>query len=64
MLLMELPVSFNTKNVASNESGIEKKTAIVALRLPRNIKIIRQVRKRPTPPSCSRVVIAVFTNLD
>ena len=64
MLLIELPVSFRTKNVASTESGIEKKTATVARKLPRKIRIIRQVRNSPMPPSCSSVAIAVLTNRD
>jgi hypothetical protein len=51
MLLTELPASLRMKNVVSSESGMEKKTAIVARRLPKKIKIIRQVKKRPTPPS-------------
>ena len=40
MLLMDDPPSCRTKNVAHTDSGMEKKTATVARRLPRNIRII------------------------
>ena len=54
MVLMVLPLTFSTTNVARAESGIDKKTAVVARKLPRNIRIIRLVRNSPIKPSCSR----------
>ncbi len=49
MLLIELPPSWSATRVASTDSGIEKQTASVARRLPRKVRIIRQVRNRPIP---------------
>ncbi len=47
MLLIELPENCSTMNVASTESGIEKKTATVARMLPRKIRIITPVSNSP-----------------
>ena len=64
MLLMDPPPMESAMKVASAESGMEKKTASVARMLPRNIRIINEVRKSPMAPSCKRVSIAVFTKSD
>ena len=64
MLLIELPASARTMNVARAERGIEKRTASVARKLPRKIRIISEVRNRPMPPSSSNVSMAVLTNFD
>ena len=64
IVLMELPPKYSTTNVASAESGIERNTATVARMLPRKTRIIIDVRKIPSAPSCSSAVIARFTYRD
>ena len=64
MLLIDPPPSDSAMNAASAESGMEKNTAVVARMLPRKIRIITEVSKRPMAPSCSSVSIAVLTNSD
>ena len=64
MVLIVLPIMLSTTNVAKAESGIERNTAEVARKLPRKIRIIRLVRISPIKPSCSRVLMASFTNAD
>ena len=49
---------------ARADSGIEKNTATVARMLPRNTRIMSDVRNKPIAPSCSNVAIAVFTKTD
>ncbi len=51
-------------NVASADSGTERKTAAVARMLPRKTRIISPVSTRPIAPSCSRFSIEVLTNTD
>ena len=51
-------------SAASTDSGIDRNTAIVARKLPRNTSTISAVSARPMPPSCSSVSIARFTNSD
>ena len=55
MLLTVPPPHDSAMNVASADNGIEKNTATVARMLPRKIRIISDVSKRPIPPSCSNV---------
>ena len=50
-------------NVASAESGIDKNTATVARKLPRNSRIISEVSSSPSAPSWSSVLIAFLTNM-
>src|ERR1017187_3177359 len=64
MVLIVLPIMYSTTKVASAESGIERNTADVARKLPRKMRIIRLVKASPMTPSCSRVLIASFTNAD
>ncbi len=56
------PPSCKAIKVASTDSGMEKNTATVARMLPRKTRIMMQVSSSPSPPSCSSVSIAVFTN--
>ena len=51
MALMELPPVESAMKAASAESGIEKNTATVARMLPRNTRIMTEVRNRPMAPS-------------
>ena len=64
IVLIVLPIMFSTTNVARAESGMERKTAEVARKLPRKMRIIRLVRASPIRPSCSRVLMASLTNAD
>ncbi len=64
IVLIELPPNCSATNVASAESGMEKNTATVERMLPRNTRIISDVRSSPSPPSCNSVSIALFTNSD
>ena len=64
MLLMVWSAACSTKNVAITERGMERKTAAVALGLPRKIKIMTAVSSNPTPPSRSTVEIACLTKTD
>ena len=50
MELIDEPPNCRMKKVAQMESGMEKKTAVVARRLPRKTRIMRQVRNRPMAP--------------
>ena len=59
--LMEPPPIESAMKAASAESGIEKNTATVARMLPRNTRIMTDVRKSPMAPSCSSVSMAVLT---
>ena len=60
MLFTVPPPNESAMNVASTDSGIEKKTATVARKLPRKIRIISEVRNRPIAPSSSSVRMARF----
>ncbi len=51
MALTVLLPSYSAMNAASAESGIERKTAKVALMLPRKTRIITPVSTRPITPS-------------
>ena len=64
MLFTVPPPSDKAIKAASTESGIEKNTATVARKLPRNTRIMTDVSASPIAPSCSSVSIAVFTNTD
>src|SRR5579883_3140739 len=46
------------------DSGMERKTATVARKLPRNSRIIMLVSTRPIKPSCNSVLMASLTNAD
>ncbi len=58
------PISASTTNAASADKGMERSTADVARKLPRNMRIIKLVRINPRAPSCSTVRIASFTYTD
>ena len=51
MLLTELPPTDSAMKVAKAESGMEKNTATVARMLPRNTRIMIDVRNSPRAPS-------------
>ena len=60
MLLMEPPPSESRMTAVRAERGIEKNTASVARMLPRNTRIMMEVRNSPIAPSCTSVSMAVF----
>ena len=62
--LMEPPLAYKQMKAASAESGIEKKTASVARRLPRKISTMNEVSAKPIAPSCTSVSIAFLMNVD
>ena len=64
MALIDLSALCRMKNVINTEIGMERKTATVARKLPRKIRIIRPVSKIPIPPSRNTVEMASFTNTD
>ena len=61
-VLIEPPPMQRAMNAASADSGIDKNTATVARKLPRNTRIMSAVRAGRCAPSCSSVSIAFFTN--
>ena len=64
IVLIDPPMPLMIKRQVSTASGMATNAATVALALPRKIRIMTPVRRRPIPASSSRFPMAPLTNKD